>query len=199
MGKVLEAVPERIGHSWPPPQGDWTYEDWLQLSDDGWQYEVVKGVLYMVPAPAPSHQRVCRRLMRTMDAFVEKCGLGEVFFAPLDVYLPGQETPVEPDLIFISTERLHFISDRGIEGAPDLVVEVLSPRSWWRDRRVKLPLYEETGVPECWLVDPQNNTIEVYGLRGNSYALLGRWGPGEGARSEILLGFEVEVEVIFAS
>lgn len=105
---------------------------------------------------------------------------------------------MEPDLVFISKKGLHLISDRGIEGAPDLVVEVLSHRSWWRDRRVKLPLYEETGVPECWLVDLQKHTIDVYGLRGNSYALLGKWGPGERARSEVLPGFEVRVEAIFA-
>ncbi len=187
------AVEER---AWPPPQGQWTYEDWLRLPDDGWQYEVIKGVLYTVPAPTPHHQRASGNLELRMKLFVMEHSLGEVFYAPLDVYLPGQETPVEPDLLFIAAERAHLVSERGIEGAPDLVVEVLSPKTWWRDRRVKVPLYEETGVRECWLVDSAARIIEMYILRGRAYELLGRWGPGEIAHSEVLKGFEVAVEEI---
>ena len=103
---------------------------------------------------------------------------------------------MQPDLIFIAGERQHIISERGIEGAPDLVVEILSPHTWWKDRRVKLPLYSETGVRECWIVDPETKTIEVYALREGQYALRGQWGPGEVARSEALTGFEVAMEVV---
>lgn len=190
------ATPAIEERTWPPLQGQWTYEDWLRLPDDGWQYEIIKGVLYMVPAPTPRHQRASGNLELRMKLFVLEHGLGEVFDAPLDVYLPGQETPVEPDLLFIATERAHLVSERGVEGAPDLVVEVLSPKTWWRDRRVKMPLYEETGVRECWLVDPAARTIEVYVLRDRAYELLDRWGPGEIARSEVLKEFEVAVEDI---
>lgn len=193
---IQVATPAIEERAWPPPQGQWTYEDWLRLPDDGWQYEVIKGVLYMVPAPTPQHQRASSNLELRMKLFVMEHHLGEVFYAPLDVYPPGQETPVEPDLLFIAAERAHLISERGIEGAPDLVVEVLSPKTWWRDRRVKVPLYEETGVRECWLVDPAARTIEVYILRGRTYELLDQWGPGENAHSEVLEGFEVAVEDI---
>ena len=183
---------------WPPPQGEWTYEDWLRLPDDGWQYEVIKGVLYMVPAPSPGHQRAARDLEYAMWQFARDNGLGEVFFAPIDVYLPGQETPVQPDIVFIAKEGRAVISERGVEGAPDLVVEILSPRTWWRDRRVKMPLYEETGVPEFWLIDLKARTVEVYVLEDRTYTLLGQWGPGEKIHSKTLQGFVVEVDEIMS-
>jgi len=197
--KTAAVVPQAVDEaerSWPPPQGQWTYEDWLRLPDDGWQYEIIKGVLYMVPAPTTTHQRVSSNLEFALRLFARQEQAGEVFYAPVDIYLPGQETPVQPDLIFITTERRDLISERGIEGAPDLVVEILSPRTWWRDLRVKLPLYEETGVRECWMIDPKTKMVEVYVLRGEQYALLGRWGPGETAHSEALAGFEVAVDAV---
>ncbi|NOX60691.1 MAG: Uma2 family endonuclease [Chloroflexi bacterium] len=183
-------------NDWPPPQGQWTYEDWLKLPDDGWQYEVIKGVLYMVPAPSPDHQRASRNLEFAMWRFAKEHDLGEVFYAPIDVYLPGQETPVQPDVVFVAKGGSATVSDRGIEGAPALVVEILSPRTWWRDRRVKTPLYEETGVQELWLLDANARTVEVYGLKGQTYALLGQWGPGEQARSQALKGFVIDVDEI---
>ena len=182
--------------TWPPPQGQWTYEDWLRLPDDNWQYEVIKGVLYMTPAPNTGHQFISRELLWHMLNFVKQHQLGELYNAPIDVYLPGQETPVEPDSVFIAANRLEIISKRGIEGVPDLVVEILSPNNWWRDRRAKLPLYEETGVPECWLIDPELQTIEIYVLRDQSYALLGKWGRGETAVSQVMVGFEIGVEAV---
>jgi Uma2 family endonuclease len=182
--------------AWPPPQGQWTYEDWLRLPDDGWQYEVIKGVLYMTPAPNTDHQLVSRELLWHMLNFVKQHGLGELFNAPIDVYLPGQETPVEPDLAFIATARQEIISKRGIEDAPDLIVEILSPSNWWRDRRAKLPLYEETGVPECWIIDPDLQTVEVFVLRDQQYVLLGQWGQGEVVTSQALTGFQVAVDDI---
>jgi Uma2 family endonuclease len=184
---------------WPPPQGQWTYEDWLRLPEDGWRYEVIKGVLYMAPAPTTHHQRASRKLEFAMLSFVERERLGEVFNAPVDVYLPGQETPVEPDLLFVSAERAGIISDRGIEGAPDLVVEISSPTTWWKDLRVKLPLYQETGVREYWVVDTEAKTVQVFVLRRGTYASLGQWGPGQAVRSEVLAGFQVDVETILTA
>jgi Uma2 family endonuclease len=193
---VIEREREPETRTWPPPQGQWTYEDWLRLPDDNWQYEVIKGVMYMAPAPSTDHQDIATELGWHMLNFIKQGQLGKLYHAPVNVYLPGQETPVEPDLVFIAANRLEIISKRGIEGAPDLVVEILSPNSWWRDRRAKLPLYEETGVRECWLIDPELQTIEIYALRDQSYALLGQWGRGEVAASEVMAGFEIGIEVI---
>lgn len=181
---------------WPPQQGEWTYDDWRRLPDDGWQYEVIKGVLYKNPAPTTIHQRISGNLGFALRAFVRQEQVGTVFGAPTDVYLPGQETPVQPDLLFIAAEREDIISERGIEAAPDIVVEILSLRNWWQDRRVKMPLYEETGVKEFWIVDPDKQDIEVYVLRERRYALLNRWGPGEVARSDVLSGFDVAVDMV---
>lgn len=183
---------------WPPPQGEWAYEDWLRLPDDGWQYEVIKGVLYMTPAPTPRHQRISGNLGFQMLAFVRARQLGEVYDAPIDVYLPGQETPVQPDLIFVTQDRLHIVDlDDAVHGAPDLIVEILSPSDWLKDRKVKFALYQETGVREYWIVDPRTRTIEVYVLRGGRYDLIGQWGDEETARSEVLARLEVAVgEVI---
>jgi Uma2 family endonuclease len=180
--------------AWPPPQGEWTYQDYLRLPSDGMQYEIIKGVLYMVPAPTTEHQRASRNLEFQMWEFARRHGLGEVFDAPTDVYLPGQETPVQPDILYVAAGQAGIIQKRGVEGAPDLVVEIISPRTWWQDRKVKLPLYEETGVPECWIVDPDQGTIEVYGLQRGAYALLGHWGRGEVAVSQALAGFQVAVD-----
>lgn len=191
------AVEER---SWPPPQGQWTYEDWLKLPDDGWRYEVIKGVLHMTPAPKPRHQRVSRRLQRAIEDFILAHELGEIFNAPIDVTLPGQETPVQPDLVFIPADQADIVGEDEIEGVPLLLVEVLSLSNWWVDRRTKFEFYAECGVPEYWIVDPAPavQTIEVYRLTGQSYALIGKWGPGDVARSEVLAGFEVAVDNVFA-
>jgi Uma2 family endonuclease len=195
----LKAIPAPVvPRSWPPPQGQWTYEDWLRLPNDGWRYEVIKGVLYMAPAPTIKHQRASRDLEFALITFVRQQRAGEVFNAPVDVYLPGQETPVEPDLVFVSAERAHIISGRGIEGAPDLIVEIFSPTTWWYDLRVKLPLYQETGVREYWVVDTEAKTVQIFVLRGAAYTSLGLWEPGQLVRSEVLAGFAVAVDTIFA-
>ncbi|MBU0512915.1 MAG: Uma2 family endonuclease [Chloroflexi bacterium] len=205
MPEVATAIPEITyqpavvsdERPWPPPQGQWTYDDWLRLPDDGWRYEIIQGELYMGPAPSTQHQRVSHHLELELGIFVRDHGLGDVFSAPTDVYLPGQETPVQPDLLFVATERGNIIAERGVEGAPDLVVEIFSPRTWLQDRRVKLPLYEETGVQECWLIDPATHTVEVYILQDKTYALMGQWGRGETVRSTVVDGFAIPVDMLF--
>jgi Uma2 family endonuclease len=150
----------------------------------------------MNPAPTTIHQRISSNLEFTLQLFVRRERVGLIFYAPTDVYLPGQETPVQPDLLFIAAGRQDIISDRGIEGAPDIVVEILSPRTWWQDQRVKLPLYEDTGMRECWIVDPETKTIKVHVLQKGQYALSGHWGPGETVQSQVLAGFEVAVDTV---
>ena len=184
--------------AWPPPQGQWTYADWLRLHEDGWRYEVIKGELYMTPGPSTQHQGVCLNLTLAFAAFVNRRLAGKLFFAPIDVYLPVQETPVQPDLLFVSAERASIISERGIEGAPDLVVEIASPNTWWKDMRVKLPLYQESSVREYWMIDITTKIVHVLTLRGLHYATLGQWGSGQTVASEVLDGFEIAVDAIFA-
>ncbi len=154
----------------------------------------------MNPAPLTSHQRVSFKLALAVGSFVDAEDLGEVFTAPIDVRLGELANPVQPDILFIHKARLDIIKERWIDGAPDLIVEILSPGNWIDDRRTKYRLYALSGVREYWIVDPDKRQIEVFVLRGGDYELIGRFGPEETARSEVLPGFAVLVgEVVAAS
>ncbi len=180
-----------------PPQGEWTYEDYLRLPRDGWQYEVIDGRLIMVPAPMPIHQQVIIRLGAALFDFLRRHPLGEIFPAPTDVLVPGRAEPVQPDLVFVAAERLNIVTKRAIEGAPDLAIEVLSPTTWLDDRRTKFALYAEIGVKEYWIVDPDERTVEVFALQEGRYGLVNRYGSDETLRSDLLPGFEVVVGELF--
>ena len=182
---------------WPQP-GGWTYEDWLCLSDDGFRYEVLNGELYMSPPPTVWHQRSSFRLALRMGNFVLEHDLGEVLLAPCGVLLPTQPVPLQPDIFFVRAERREIIGEEYVEGAPDLVVEVLSPSNWLYDRREKFQVYREAGVPEYWIVDYRTRTIEVFFLEERVYVLLNQYGPGDVACSRVMEGFEVAVDEVFA-
>ena len=182
-----------------PAQGNWTYEDYRRLPDDGRRYEVIRGVLYVSPAPTWKHQAGLRNLSFLVGRYLEENPIGTYAFAPLDVTLPGGlATPVQPDLIFLVNERRHLIQEDGVNGAPDLIVEFLSPSNWHIDRRTKLEAYAEAGVREYWLADPTKRVIEVWVLRNGAYQLFGNFRSGEQVRSEVLPGFEPSVDRIFA-
>jgi Uma2 family endonuclease len=184
--------------TWPPPQGEWTYEDWLKLPDDGYRCEVIDGVLYMSPPPTTRHQRVSIRIVGRLLEFLRAQPAGETLYAPVGVRLPNQPIPFEPDIVFVRAERLGIIGEEYIEGTPDLVMEILSPSNWLYDRREKLQVYQEAGVPEYWIVDPRAMTIEVYFLEQGTYLLAGQYRTGEVAPSRMLAGFEVPVDAVFA-
>jgi Uma2 family endonuclease len=177
-----------------PPQGKWTYEDYCRLPEDGWIYEIIEGELFMSPAPLTRHQKSGGKIFAMFLNFAEEHDAGEPYISPIDVVLPGLATPVQPDVIFVTKERLDIIKEERVEGAPDIIVEVLSPWNWIVDRRRKFTIYAKAGVREYWLIDPKARTIELFCLRGSTYALIGKYGAGETVRSEVLVGFEVKVE-----
>lgn len=182
-----------------PAQGEWTYEDYRRLPDDGWRYEVLRGELRMTPAPSWGHQQAVLSFGFLLKLYLHERNLGEVGLAPIDILLPGGlASPVQPDVVFISRERTAIIHENFVEGAPDLVLEVLSPSNWLTDRRDKFQLYAEAGVREYWVADPKARAIEVFVLRDGAYELLGKFGPGERARSEVLPGFEPAIDEIFS-
>jgi Uma2 family endonuclease len=187
----------KVKSEWPQ-QGEWTYEDWLCLPSDGRRYEVLNGELYMTPPPTTQHQRSSFRLAVKMDNFVREHNLGEVLPAPCGVRLPNQSVPVQPDILFVRNERREIIGEDYIEGAPDLVVEILSPSNWLYDRREKFQAYQEASVPEYWIVDYRAHTIEVFFWEEGVYVLLDQYGPGEFAHSRVLDGFEAAVDEVFA-
>lgn len=187
------------GHAWPA-QGDWTYEDYLRLPDDGNRYEVIRGSLYMTPPPIYDHQYVVWQLDQTLGRFVHENKLGVVLVAAFDIRLPaGITDPVEPDVIFFRTGNQPRSGARFFEGVPELLVEVLSPRTRRRDETVKFDAYREAGVSEYWIVDPQDRMVVVYRLSEDRrrYVELCRGGEGETVRSAVLPGLEVPVGPLF--
>jgi len=141
-----------------------TYEDYLALPEDGKRYEVVRGELFVTPAPAPKHQIVISRLMDALLRFKREQGLrGEVLTAPIDVVL-AEDTFVQPDILFIPKERLSIIGEKAILGPPDLAIEVHSPSTHKLDHVTKRKAYAELGVREYWIVDPELEQVEVFVL-----------------------------------
>lgn len=148
----------------------WTWAEFARLPDQGSRRaEVIDDELYVTPAPTPWHQRVVARLIEVLGPFVREHDLGEVFPGPVDVIF-AEGDYLEPDLVFVRRDRLGLVSDRGIEGPPDLVVEVLSPSTAGRDRGLKRDRYRLYGVAEYWMVDPDSGTVEVWRFREDAGA-----------------------------
>jgi Uma2 family endonuclease len=147
----------------------YTYADLAETPDDGRRYEVIDGELTVTPAPVPSHQRLIVKLVHILESHAQANGLGNVYCAPLDVVL--EETNVlEPDVLFVSSSRLSIVGEKRIQGAPDLVVEILSKGTLKRDRVTKKELYARFGVKHYWIVDPFAEEIEENVLRRGKYA-----------------------------
>lgn len=193
-------LPDRgDAHAWPA-QGEWTYEDYRHLPDDGRRYEVIRGSLYVTPAPSVLHQLAVSELFWQISRFVRRRKLGMVLTAPFDVLLPGGiATPVQPDLLFFRKGNEPRLDAPNFQGVPDLVVEVLSPGTFRLDTRIKLAAYRDAGVPEVWFADPRTKTLTVHGPSedGKSCVELSRGGPGQPVASRVLPGLRIEVGEIF--
>jgi len=162
-----------------------TYADYAALPDDGRRYEIHEGELSVTAAPRTRHQEIIGNLFAALRAHVIGRALGKVFVSPIAVIL-SDITVVEPDIVYVATDRLPLISDRGIEGAPTLVVEILSPSTAQTDRHTKMQLYARHGVPWYWIVDPDSRTVEVYALGEGGYALSTRVAGDEQLSAEPL-------------
>ena len=174
-----------------------TYEEYLKTPEIKARYDIVDGVMTMAPAPSVTHQRILLRLTRLLDQFVSERQLGEVLFAPVDVII--QREPLrtrQPDLLFVSNEHTSILGDQ-VEGAPDLVVEILSPSNTRFDLEAKLSDYATLGVSECWLVSPEARSVEILGLTEGSWVRLGISGLGEQVRSQVLPELDLAVVQLF--
>lgn len=193
-------LPDRENTRAWPVEGEWTYEDYRQLPDDGRRYEVIRGRLHVSPAPSYEHQLSVNELSWQLNRFVREHDLGQVLSSPFDVLLPGGLTsPVQPDLMFFCKGNQPRHGDASFRGIPDLLVEVLSPSTRRLDTRVKLAVYRDAGVPEVWHADPGPRTLTVYVLseEGTSYVELSHGGPGESVVSRVLPGLRIEVSGVF--
>ncbi len=190
--------PREDGRDWPP-QGEWTYEDYLLLPEDRNRYEVIRGCLYVTSSFTTEHQFTLLELACSLKAFISAEKLGIILLAPFDIKLPsGIADPVEPDMMFCRKGNQPTRGSAFFEGVPDLLAEILSPETWERDRTIKLEAYEEAGVPEYWLVDPDAQTVEVYVLeKGKGYTETVRGVEGDEVWSFLLPRFRVNVSELF--
>jgi Uma2 family endonuclease len=139
---------------------EWTVGDFLQLGEMSTPCELINGDLIMSPAPTPLHQTVSSNLNDLLKAEAKKRG-DTVLYAPIDVFIDNKNV-FQPDLIYITRQRGDIISLRGVEGAPDIIIEIVSPSSVFIDRNKKKRAYQNAGTREFWLVDPANKTLEIY-------------------------------------
>jgi Uma2 family endonuclease len=145
-----------------------TYEDLLQFPEDGKRYEILEGELTVTPAPGMGHQNVVMMLGTLINNHVLAHQLGRVYSAPTDVQF-SDVSVVQPDLLFVSAEHQAIILLTHVRGAPDLVVEVLSPSTARRDREAKMKLYAQYEVPNYWLLDPVAREAVAYALQEGDY------------------------------
>lgn len=189
----MSGVPDRI------PEGPikLTYEDYVGLPNDGKRYEIFDGELSVTPSPVTRHQRVSRNLQRILDRHVVERRLGEVLYAPTDVIL-APTTVVVPDLVFVRADRSAIITERAIEGPPDLIVEIVSPSSLRQDRVTKAALYARYEVAHYWIVDPEARTVEFYELENESYRLVTKAAGGETVEPSLLPGLRIDLGKVWA-
>ncbi len=173
----------------------YTYEDYLKTPDDK-RYELIEGDLLMTPSPVPGHQRISRKIGFILDEFVTQSNLGEIFYAPCDVYL-DDENVIQPDILFISHDRLVIIGEKNIQGAPDLAIEIISENSAYRDMVQKKRLYARFGVREYWIVIPDCEAIEIYTLKDNTLQLHKSYDKGDVLESPSLKGLNIALKEIF--
>lgn len=192
----LPRLPTRE-RAWPA-QGEWTYKEYKRLPDDGRRYEIIQGALYATAAPNFDHQYTFGEIFATLRARVREHQLGIVISAPFEVRLPGIARVVQPDVLFIASERVPRPGATGFTGAPDLVVEVLSRATARTDKVVKFSAYERAGVHEYWLVDPRTRSVEVYSLsEEGTYEMTGQYTSGETVTSTVLSDLTLPVDDLF--
>jgi Uma2 family endonuclease len=172
-----------------------THADLLVMPNDGKRREIIEGDLYVTPSPSYSHQRTSARIFTAFVRYLDAHPIGEIAYAPLDVILSDYDV-LEPDLLFVLNEH-HSVFQDWVRGAPDLVVEILSPTTKTIDRGPKLKAYSRYGVPEYWIVDPVARAVELYRLTPTGYQLNRSFSEEESLSSPLLPGFELQVASLF--
>lgn len=167
-----------------------TYDDFCLLPDNGKRYEIVEGNLFVTPAPRRLHQRIVTRLTRFLAGFVEDHKLGEVYVSPFDVVFSPFDV-VEPDLVYISNARQSVLTEVNAQGAPDLVVEVLSETTEKTDRTIKLKLYGKFGVEEYWIIDPTGPAADIYRFGPEGLDLAAQLTAEDALTSPLFPGFSL--------
>ncbi len=183
----------------PAPSSKFTYEDFLNFPDDGRRHEIIDGEHYVTPSPNTSHQTIVGNLHAAIRRYLDSRVIGAVFLAPFDVLFSNINI-VEPDLLYVSRERQGVVTHAHVKGAPDLVVEVLSPGTRKVDEITKRKLYEQFDVQEYWIIDPELESIKIYRRTEGSFARLNELTleRSELLTTPLLPGLEVPLTAVFA-
>jgi Uma2 family endonuclease len=176
-----------------------TYRDYVHIPEDGRRHEIVDGEHYVTPAPFVPHQDLLVELTIRLGGFVKAYRLGKLLVAPTDVLLSPHDI-VQPDLLFVSNERAAIVRSKNLQGAPDLVIEILSPSSRRLDKVLKLRAYERNGVQTYWLFDPSRKGVQTWertddGLRPQPFLSAA---AGDVLTSPLLPGFELPLAEVFS-
>jgi Uma2 family endonuclease len=176
-----------------------TYADYVRFPDDNLRHEIIGGEHYVTPSPATRHQRISLRLAYLVQDYLEDHPRGELLTAPVDALLSEFDIVV-PDLVYISNERAHIVTVKNLQGAPDLVVEILSPGTRRRDLGIKRSLYERVGVAEYWLVDPARNEVTVHrrGEAGFDPPVCLSRSSGDVLTTELMPGLQIPLPKLLA-
>ena len=173
----------------------YTYDDYAKTPDDV-RYQLIDGELILSPSPTFYHQRISAAMSGELRAWTVSNRSGEVVCAPMDVYFTETDT-VQPDILFISTERMHIVEDRYVRGAPDLVVEILSPSTSGLDLGTKMELYALHGVPHYWIIDPDTGTMRTLRLEAGEYAEVASFTENDVLTSDAFPGLRIDLREVF--
>lgn len=179
-----------------PAQGEWSVDDYLSL-ETNYLVEYANGHVEVLPMPSPKHQRIVFFLQRLIWQFIQAARLGEVLSAPLPIELWPKKFR-EPDIIFIASHKLAQQAETYWREV-DLVMQVVSPDNPQRDYKTKRAEYAQAGIPEYWIVDPEQQLITVLALQGQRYRVHGEFTAGQVTTSLLLAGFAVAVDDVFAA
>jgi Uma2 family endonuclease len=165
--------------------------------EEGFQYELIDGEIVKKSAPTPQHQRILGKMYFSLSQLLSAKPTGEALFAPLDVFF-DEYNNTQPDLVYVSQEKAAIITKNGIEGIPDLIVEILSPGTFRYDRGGKMKLYKHYGVAEYWLIDPASKTVEIYAFAQGDYDLHDAAAETGIVKSKLLVDWQIDLIGLFS-
>ena len=172
-----------------------TYSDYLKKTDQG-NFQLIGGQIISMTSPSTLHQRIVLKLTTILNEFLIKNKLGEVFVAPLDVYFSDTEV-YQPDIFVLLNSSFSKLKENLIQGAPDLIVEVLTPSTAYYDLKHKKSIYEKHSVKEYWVVDPIAKTIEIFQNEKNKFILSSELKETGIAKSILIENFEIDLTLVF--
>jgi|SRR5579862_408717 len=181
-----------------PQELQFTRRDYQALPDTGPRHQLVEGDLIMAPAPNRYPQEICGNLEFILCSYLKRYPIGKVYHAPFDVYL-DELNVFQPDILFVSKANSSILTDIGAEGAPDLIVEILSPSNSELDRERKRKIYAHCGVVEMWIVSPEGRTVQIYRLQEDATKPVAIRGEHETLESGLFPELAIDLREVFAA